>query len=136
MEIYNITAINDLQEYQIKSCKYDGIDNKEGAILQVSEAGEEFNVIRWLKHKFTLSLHYLSYDQSEIIIKQFIEAKKNRALVTFQKSKISKKGYLDMKSIKGEPKFYFKLEDISPKQISGTPYYELTINLAEREDLL
>lgn len=136
MEIYNITAINNLQEYQIKSMKYDGIDDEEGAIFQKAESGEEFNVIRWLKHNFTLSLQYLSFQESETVIKQFIEAKRNRALATFQKSKISKKGYLDMKVIQGEPKFYFDLGEISPKQINGTPYYELTIKLSEREDLL
>lgn len=38
--------ISTLKDYQIKGIKYDGVDDKEGAIYQTVESGKEFNIIR------------------------------------------------------------------------------------------
>lgn len=125
-----------LKDYKIKGIKLDGIDDKDGAIYQTTESGEEFNIIRWLIYKYTLSLQYLTYEECENIIKELIEIKNNRSQVIISKHLISHKGYIDFKSIQGDPLFFFKLEDISPKQSTGKPYYDLTIKLNERVDML
>ena len=134
MQIHSITAISNLSEYKIKSCKYDSIDDKDGTIYKKSEAGEEFNIVRWIAHNYTLSLQYLTLEEAENIIKQFIEAKRNRKLASFSKNVIIHKGYIDFKKVKGEPRFYFEIKDIKPKQ--NKKFYDLTIKLRERVDYL
>lgn len=134
MQIHNITAISNLNSYKIKGCKYDGIEDKDGTIYQKSEAGEEFNIVRWIEHSYTLSLQYLTFEEAENIINQFILAKRNRKLASFSKNIIINKGYIDFKEAKGEPHFYFEVKDIKPKQ--NKKFYDLTIKLKERVDYL
>lgn len=128
--------ISTLKDYQIKGIKYDGVDDKEGAIYQTTESGKEFNIIRWLKYKYTLSLQYLSYQECENIIRELIEIKKERKLLTIPRELLSKKGYIDFKSLPGDPLFSYEIKDISSKQSTGKPYYDLTIKLNERVDML
>lgn len=133
----NLTTINSLEAYQIKGIKYEGyLEDTDGAILNTSESGTEYNVIRWLKHKFTLSLQWLSYSEAESIIKQFQTAKINESLVTISKDKLTSKGYIDFKTTAGEPIFSFDLNDIKPSRTTGTQKYNLSITLIERVDMV
>lgn len=134
MQVQALSIINNLNEYKIKSCKYDGIDDTDGTIYQKSEAGEEFNIVRWVEHNYTLSLQYLTFEEAESIIKQFIDAKRNRKLISISKNIIENKGYVDLKNVKGEPRFSFDIKNIKPKQ--NKKFYELTIKLKERVDYL
>lgn len=136
MQLNVLNSINILNENKIKGCKYESIEDKDGTIYQKSESGEEFNILRWIEHVYTISLQLLTYEECENIVKDFLEAKRNRAIVTISKNLLTKKGYIDMKKISGEPKFYFELKDIKPKQSAGKPHYEMTIKVKERVDLL
>ncbi|ADO83812.1 hypothetical protein [Ilyobacter polytropus] len=132
-----LTTINSLEPYKIKGIKYEGYEkDSDGSILNTSESGKEYNIIRWLKHKYALSLQWLTYDEIENIIKQFQTAKKNQEKVTITKSKLTSKGYLDLKTTAGEPVFSFELTDLKPSQKTGTSFYDLTISLIERVDLV
>jgi hypothetical protein len=132
-----LTTINALDSYKIKGIKYEGYEeDDDGAILNTSESGKEYNIIRWLKHKYTLSLQLLTYTEIESIIKQFQTAKTNENKVTITKSKLTSKGYIDFKTTAGEPNFSFKLSDLKPSQKTGTVYYNLSIALVERVDLV
>lgn len=131
-----IQNINTLEDYKIKNCKYNGIDDKKGNIYQKSESGEEFNIMRYIEHKFSLTLQYLIYEECGSIIKELLEAKKNRKMITISKNKIIKKGYLDYKKVQGEPSFYFALKEVKPKMMTGKPFYELSITLTERVDVI
>jgi len=131
-----IQSINVLEEYKIKNCKYNGIDDKTGNIYQKSESGEEFNIMRYIEHKFSITLQYLTYEECSSIIKELITTKENRKTITISKNKIIKKGYLDCKKVEGEPSFYFDLKEVKPKMMTGKPFYELSINLDERVDVL
>lgn len=128
--------ISTLKDYQIKGMKYEGIDDKDGTIYQKSEAGIEFNIIRWINHKYTLSLQYLTFQECENIIRELIKIKQERKLLNIPKELIVKKGYIDFKSMPNDPFFSYKIEDISPKQSTGKPYYDLSIKLNERVDML
>lgn len=130
------TIIPTLKDYKIKGIKLDGIDDKDGAIYQTTESGEEFNIIRWLIYKYTLSLQYLTYEECENIIRELIKIKQERKLLNIPKELIVKKGYIDFKSMPNDPFFSYKIEDISPKQSTGKPYYDLSIKLNERVDML
>ena len=136
MQLNILNSINNLNENKIKVCKYEGIEDEDGAIYQKSESGEEFNILRWIEHVYTITLQLLTYKECENIVKDFIEAKKNRAIVTISKGVLVKKGYIDMKKIPGEPKFYYELKDIKPKQSTGKPYYEMTLKVKERVDFI
>ncbi|MEE0136856.1 hypothetical protein [Fusobacterium ulcerans] len=136
MQLNILNSINNLNENKIKGCKYEGIEDEGGAIYQKSESGEEFNILRWIEHVYTITLQLLTYKECENIVKDFIEAKKNRAIVTISKRVLVKKGYIDMKKIPGEPKFYYELKDIKPKQSTGKPYYEMTLKVKERVDFV
>lgn len=136
MQLNILNSINNLNENKIKGCKYEGIEDEGGAIYQKSESGEEFNILRWIEHIYTITLQLLTYKECENIVKDFIEAKKNRAIVTISKGVLVKKGYIDMKKIPGEPKFYYELKDIKPKQSTGKPYYEMTLKVKERVDFV
>ena len=136
MQLNVLNSINILNENKIKGCKYESIEDKAGTIYQKSESGEEFNILRWIEHVYTISLQLLTYEECENIVKDFLEAKRNRAIVTISKDLLTKKGYIDMKKMPGEPKFYYELKDIKPKQSTGKPYYEMTIKVKERVDLL
>jgi len=131
-----IQNINILEDYKIKNCKYNGIDDKKGNIYQKSESGEEFNIMRYIEHKFSFTLQYLTYEECSSIIKELLEAKKNRKMITISKNKIIKKGYLDYKKVQGEPSFYFALKEVKPKMMTGKPFYELSITSTERVDVL
>lgn len=132
-----LTTINALNSYKIKGIKYEGYeDDTEGSILNTSESGKEYNTIRWVKHKYTLSLQYLTYTEIESIIKQFQTAKINEDKVTITKSKLTAKGYIDLKTTSGEPIFSFELKNLSPTQKTGTSLYSLSIKLIERVDLV
>ena len=135
LQLNILNSINNLNENKIKGCKYEGID-EGGAIYQKSESGEEFNILRWIEHIYTITLQLLTYKECENIVKDFIEAKRNRAIVTISKGVLMKKGYIDMKKIPGEPKFYYELKDIKPKQSTGKPYYEMTVKVKERVDFV
>ena len=134
MQVQALSIINNLNEYKIKSFKYDGIDDTDGTIYQKSEAGEEFNIVRWVEHNYTLYLQYLTFEEAESIIKQFIDAKMNRKLISISKNIIEIKGYIDLKNTKGEPRFSFEIKDIKPKH--NKKFYELSIKLKERVDYL
>lgn len=136
MQLNILNSINNLNENKIKGCKYEGIEDEGGTIYQKSESGEEFNILRWIEHVYTITLQLLTYKECENIVKDFIEAKKNRAIVTISKGVLMKKGYIDMKKIPGEPKFYYELKDIKPKQSTGKPYYEMTLKVKERVDFV
>ncbi len=136
MQLNILNSINNLNENKIKGCKYEGIEDEGGTIYQKSESGEEFNILRWIEHVYTITLQLLTYKECENIVKDFIEAKKNRAIVTISKEVLMKKGYIDMKKIPGEPKFYYELKDIKPKQSTGKPYYEMTLKVKERVDFV
>lgn len=136
LQLNVLNSINILNENKIKGCKYESIEDKDGTIYQKSESGEEFNILRWIEHVYTISLQLLTYEECENIVKDFLEAKRNRAIVTISKDLLTKKGYIDMKKMPGEPKFYYELKDIKPKQSTGKPYYEMTIKVKERVDLL
>jgi len=132
-----LTTINALVSYKIKGIKYDGYeDDSDGSILNTSESGKEYNTIRWVKHKYTLSLQHLTYTEIENIIKQFQTAKINNDKVTITKSKLTSKGYIDFKTTSGEPIFSFKLKNLKPTQKTGTNLYNLSIKLIERVDLI
>ncbi|WP_321328459.1 hypothetical protein [uncultured Ilyobacter sp.] len=132
-----LTNINALDSYKIKGIKYEGyIEDDNGAILNTSESGKEYNIIRWLKHKYILSLQFLTYLEIESIIKQFQTAKINEAKVTITKSKLTSKGYIDFKTTVGEPIFSFALSDLKPSQKTGTEYYSLSVPLIERVDIV
>ncbi|WP_319201952.1 hypothetical protein [uncultured Ilyobacter sp.] len=132
-----LTTINALDSYKIKGIKYEGYEeDDDGAILNTSESGTEYNIIRWFKHKYTLSLQFLTYTEIESIIKQFQTAKINEDKVTITKSKLIAKGYIDFKTTAGEPIFSFELSDLSPSQKTGTTYYSLSIPLIERVDMI
>ncbi|WP_319372171.1 hypothetical protein [uncultured Ilyobacter sp.] len=131
-----LTTINNLEPYKIKGIKYEGYEkDSDGSILNTSESGKEYNIIRWLKHKYALSLQWLTYDEIESIIKQFQTAKINEEKVTITKSKLTSKGYFDLKTTAGEPVFSFELTDLKPSQKTGTSFYDLSITLIERVDL-
>ena len=134
MQVQTLTSINSLTKYKIKGCKYDGINEKDGTIFQQSESGEEFNIVRWVEHQYTISLQYLTFSEAENIIKQCLEAKRNRKLLTISKSILEEKGYVDMKTNKSEPLFRFDIKDIKPKQ--NKAYYDITIKVRERVDYL
>lgn len=134
MQVQTLTSINSLTRYKIKGCKYDGINEKDGTIYQQSESGEEFNIVRWVEHQYTISLQYLTFSEAENIIKQCLEAKRNRKLLTISKSILEEKGYVDMKTNKSEPLFRFDIKDIKPKQ--NKAYYDITIKVRERVDYL
>ena len=131
-----LTAINALDSYKIKGIKYEGYEDDDGSILNTSESGTEYNIIRWLKHKYTLSLQFLTYSEIESIIKQFQTAKINEDKVTITKSKLTSKGYIDFKTTSGEPVFSFELTDLKPLQKTGTTYYSLSIPVVERVDMV
>lgn len=132
----SIENINALKEYQIKSCKYEGIEDKNGSINQTSESGEEFNIIRFLEHKYTLYLQYLTFEECQKIIKELINAKNNRNKINILKAKIEAKGYIDFKKISTEPFFYFELKEVKPKLMTGKGFYEISIPLRERIDII
>lgn len=134
MQVQTLTSINSLTKYKIKGCKYDGINEKDGTIYQQSESGEEFNIVRWVEHQYTISLQYLTFSEAENIIKQCLEAKRNRKLLTISKSILEEKGYVDMKTNKSEPLFRFDIKDIKPKQ--NKAYYDITMKVRERVDYL
>ena len=134
MQVQTLTSINSLTKYKIKGCKYDGINEKDGTIFQQSESGEEFNIVRWVEHQYTISLQYLTFSEAENIIKQCLEAKRNRKLLTISKSILEEKGYVDMKTNKSEPLFRFDIKDIKPKQ--NKAYYDITMKVRERVDYL
>ena len=134
MQVQTLTSINSLTKYKIKGCKYDGINEKDGTIYQQSESGEEFNIVRWVEHQYTISLQYLTFSEAENIIKQCLEAKRNRKLLTISKNILEEKGYVDMKTNKSEPLFRFDIKDIKPKQ--NKAYYDITIKVRERVDYL
>ena len=134
MQVQTLTSINSLTRYKIKGCKYDGINEKDGTIYQQSESGEEFNIVRWVEHQYTISLQYLTFSEAENIIKQCLEAKRNRKLLTISKSILEEKGYVNMKTNKSEPLFRFDIKDIKPKQ--NKAYYDITMKVRERVDYL
>lgn len=134
MQVQTLTSINSLTKYKIKGCKYDGINEKDGTIYQQSESGEEFNIVRWVEHQYTISLQYLTFSEAENIIKQCLEAKRNRKLLTISKSILEEKGYVNMKTNKSEPLFRFDIKDIKPKQ--NKAYYDITMKVRERVDYL
>ena len=134
LQVQTLTSINSLTKYKIKGCKYDGINEKDGTIYQQSESGEEFNIVRWVEHQYTISLQYLTFSEAENIIKQCLEAKRNRKLLTISKSILEEKGYVDMKTNKSEPLFRFDIKDIKPKQ--NKAYYDITMKVRERVDYL
>lgn len=134
MQVQTLTSINSLTRYKIKGCKYDGINEKDGTIYQQSESGEEFNIVRWVEHQYTISLQYLTFSEAENIIKQCLEAKRNRKLLTISKNILEEKGYVDMKTNKSEPLFRFDIKDIKPKQ--NKAYYDITMKVRERVDYL
>ncbi|BBA50446.1 hypothetical protein FV113G1_07930 [Fusobacterium varium] len=136
MQILTLNSINSLKENKIKGCKYEGIEDENGCIYQKSESGEEFNIVRWIEHIYTISLQILTYQECENIIKEFLEAKKNRKNISILKKILVLKGYIDMKKVPGEPKFYFELKDIKPNQSIGKPFYEMSIKVKERVELL
>ena len=76
MQLNILNSINNLNENKIKGCKYEGIEDEDGAIYQKSESGEEFNILRWIEHVYTITLQLLTYKECENIVKDFIEAKK------------------------------------------------------------
>jgi hypothetical protein len=132
-----LTTINALDSYKIKGIKYEGYEeDDDGAILNTSESGVEYNVIRWLKHRYTLSLQWLTYTEVESIIKQFQTAKTNGNKVTISRTKLSSKGYIDLKNSAGEPIFSFVLKDLKPSQKTGTSFYNLSVRLVERVDIV
>ena len=92
LQLNILNSINNLNENKIKGCKYEGIEDEGGAIYQKSESGEEFNILRWIEHIYTITLQLLTYKECENIVKDFIEAKKNRAIVTISKGVLMKKG--------------------------------------------
>lgn len=134
MQVQTLTSINSLTRYKIKGCKYDGINEKDGTIYQQSESGEEFNIVRWVEHLYTISLQYLTFTEAEEIINQCLEAKRNRKLITISKELLEEKGYVDMKTIKSEPLFKIDIKDIKPKQ--NKRFYEITMKVKERVDYL
>ena len=134
LQVQTLTSINSLTKYKIKGCKYDGINEKDGTIYQQSESGEEFNIVRWVEHQYTISLQYLTFSEAENIIKQCLEAKRNRKLLTISKNILEEKGYVDMKTNKSEPLFRFDIKDIKPKQ--NKAYYDITMKVRERVDYL
>lgn len=134
MQVQTLTSINSLTKYKIKGCKYDGINEKDGTIFQQSESGEEFNIVRWIEHLYTISLQYLTFAEAEEIINQCLEAKRNRKLITISKDLLEEKGYVDMKTNKSEPLFRFDIKDIKPKQ--NKAYYDITMKVRERVDYL
>lgn len=134
MQVQTLTSINSLTKYKIKGCKYEGVNEKDGTIFQQSESGEEFNIVRWVEHQYTISLQYLTFSEAENIIKQCLEAKRNRKLLTISKSILEEKGYVDMKTNKSEPLFRFDIKDIKPKQ--NKAYYDITMKVRERVDYL
>ena len=134
MQVQTLTSINSLTRYKIKGCKYDGINEKDGTIYQQSESGEEFNIVRWVEHLYTISLQYLTFAEAEEIINLCLEAKRNRKLITISKELLEEKGYVDMKTIKSEPLFKIDIKDIKPKQ--NKRFYEITMKVKERVDYL
>lgn len=134
MQVQTLTSINSLTRYKIKGCKYEGVNEKGGTIFQQSESGEEFNIVRWVEHQYTISLQYLTFSEAENIIKQCLEAKRNRKLLTISKRILEEKGYVDMKTNKSEPLFRFDIKDIKPKQ--NKAYYDITMKVRERVDYL
>ena len=134
MQVQTLTSINSLTKYKIKGCKYEGVNEKDGTIFQQSESGEEFNIVRWVEHQYTISLQYLTFSEAENIIKQCLEAKRNRKLLTISKNILEEKGYVDMKTNKSEPLFRFDIKDIKPKQ--NKAYYDITMKVRERVDYL
>ena len=134
LQVQTLTSINSLTRYKIKGCKYDGINEKDGTIYQQSESGEEFNIVRWIEHLYTISLQYLTFAEAEEIINQCLEAKRNRKLITISKELLEEKGYVDMKTIKSEPLFKIDIKDIKPKQ--NKRFYEITMKVKERVDYL
>lgn len=134
MQVQMLTSINILSKHKIKGCKYDGIDDKSGTIYQKSESGEEFNVVRWIEHQYTISLQYLTFEEAENIIKECIEARRNRCLIAISKKILEEKGYIDMKKNKSDPLFSIELKDIKPKQ--NKSFYEITLKVKERVDYL
>lgn len=130
-----LDSINNLEESKIKSMIYNGIDDKDGAIYQESESGVAFNIIRWINHKYTLNLQYLTYTEIENIITELMEASFNEEDVTISKALLQKRKYIDMKLVKGEPIFRYKVKDIKPSSESGTDLYKLSIKFTERVDL-
>jgi hypothetical protein len=132
-----LTTINALDSYKIKGFKYGGYEeDSDGAIYNTSESGKEYNIVRWLKHKYTLSLQWLTYSEIESIIKQFQTAKINEDNVTITKSKLTAKGYIDFKNTTGEPVFSFKMKNLKPSQKTGTIFYDLLVTLTERVDMV
>lgn len=134
LQVQTLTSINKLSKYKVKGCKYDGINEKDGTIYQQSESGEEFNIVRWIEHLYTISLQYLTFAEAEEIINQCLEAKRNRKLITISKDLLEEKGYVDMKTIKSEPLFKIDIKDIKPKQ--NKRFYEITMKVKERVDYL
>jgi hypothetical protein len=130
-----LSTINSLDSYKIKGMIYGGYEeDDEGAILNTSESGEEYNIIRWLKHKYTLSLQWLTYSELESIVKQFQTAKIDQNKVTITKSKLTGKGYIDFKNTAGEPIFSFSMTDLKPSFNTGSSFYSLSVTLIERVD--
>lgn len=134
MQVQTLTSINNLTRYKIKGCKYEGINEKDGTIYQQTESGEEFNIVRWVEHLYTISLQYLTFAEAEEIINQCLEAKRNRKLITISRSVLEEKGYINMKTVKSEPLFRFDIKDIKPKQ--NKKFYDITIKVRERVDYL
>lgn len=134
MQVQTLTLINNLTRYKIKGCKYEGVNEKDGTIYQQTESGEEFNIVRWVEHQYTISLQYLTFAEAEEIINQCLEAKRNRKLITISRGVLEEKGYVDMKTIKSEPLFRFDIKDIKPKQ--NKKFYDITIKVRERVDYL
>ncbi len=54
LQLNILNSINNLNENKIKGCKYEGIEDEGGAIYQKSESGEEFNILRWIEHIYTI----------------------------------------------------------------------------------
>lgn len=130
MKVMN--SINNLEEYKVKGMILKGDLEDEGQTYLTSEAGVEFNTVRWENYKHTLTLQNLTYTETETIIKDFRTAKKNEEKITISKTLLSKRKYLDMKDTPGEPVFSFEMKDVKPSSQAGTKFYQLAIKLVER----
>ena len=128
-----LTNVNALEGFKMKSCKYIGVNEKESSyVLQRTEGGTEYNMIRWIAHEYQINLQWLTANEIRTIIQDLQDAKRADETITISKNKLLARGYVDLKVTEGEPIFYFDLKYIKPKAVTGSDKYELEFKVFER----
>ncbi|MGL4482392.1 MAG: hypothetical protein ACRCTW_07700 [Lactococcus garvieae] len=128
----DLTVYSKAEDYQIASFEFKGPLKNDGQQYNTTEAGNEYNIIRYEDYAYNLKLQYLTIRDIKNLTQQISDCKRLNQLINLKNPLSESKGFLNFSGRNGDD-FRIDPAAVKPTRHKGTDLWSVSLSVVERK---